>query len=48
MAFAVNGRWLPAETTVVINPGASSSGSLRLTCAGGIELDLDAAYAQQP
>jgi hypothetical protein len=48
MALAVNGRWLPAERTVVINAGASTSGSLRLTCAGGIELDLDGAYAQQP
>jgi hypothetical protein len=48
MALDVNGRWLPVERTVVINPGASSTGSLRLACAGGIGLDLDAAYAQQP
>jgi hypothetical protein len=33
---------------VVVNADASSSGSLRLTCAGGIELDLDGAYAQRP
>src|ERR1700680_626704 len=48
MTLAVNGRWLPAERTVVINADAFSSGSLRLTCAGGTELDLDGAYAQQP
>jgi 4-amino-4-deoxy-L-arabinose transferase-like glycosyltransferase len=48
MSLAVNGRWLPAERTVVVNADASSSGSLRLTCAGGIELDLDGAYAQRP
>ena len=48
MALDVNGRWLPAERTVVINPGTSLSGSLRLACAGGPELALDAGYARQP
>ncbi len=48
MALDVDGRWLPAERTVVINPGASSNGSLRLACAGGTEIALDAGYAQKP
>jgi 4-amino-4-deoxy-L-arabinose transferase-like glycosyltransferase len=48
ITLAVNGRWIPAERTVVVNPDASSSGSLHLACAGGTELDLAGVYAQQP
>jgi len=46
--LAVNGRWLPAERTVIVNPDATSSGTLRLACAGGADLDLAGVYAQRP
>jgi 4-amino-4-deoxy-L-arabinose transferase-like glycosyltransferase len=48
MTIAVNGRWLPAERTVVVNPDGSSDGALRLSCAGGTDLQLTAVYAQEP
>ena len=48
LALAVDGRWLPAERTVVVNPIMSSSGVLDLGCAGGTELELVAAFAMQP
>jgi hypothetical protein len=46
--FAVDGRWLPAERTVVVNPLMSASGALDLGCAGGTGLDLIGAFAAQP
>jgi hypothetical protein len=48
MSLAVDGHWLPAERTVVVNPVLSSSGVLDLGCAGGADLDLVGAYADPP
>jgi hypothetical protein len=48
MSLAVDGRWLPAERTVVVDPIISSRGMLDLGCAGGTDLDLLGAFADQP
>jgi hypothetical protein len=48
LTLGVNGRWLPAERTVVVNPDATSTDSLHLVFAGGSELDLTGVYAWAP
>jgi hypothetical protein len=48
MTIAVDGRWLPAERTVVVNPDAISSGSMQLACNGGTDLDLAGVYDVAP
>jgi len=48
MTLAVNGHWIPAERTVVVNSDATSTGSVQLACTGGADLDLTGVYAQQP
>ncbi len=48
MSLAVDGRWLPAERTVVVDPMMTSNGVLDLGCAGGSELDLVGAFADRP
>lgn len=48
MSLAVDGHWLPAERTVVVAAMMSSRGMLDLGCAGGTDLDLVGAFADQP
>lgn len=45
-SLAVNGQWIPAESTVVVKPGDDPDGSLRLACEGGTALDLSGVYVR--
>jgi 4-amino-4-deoxy-L-arabinose transferase-like glycosyltransferase len=48
ITLTINGRWIPAEATVVVSARASASGSLQLACAGGTQLVLTGASQRQP
>ena len=43
----INGQWIPAESTVVVEPGDNPDGSLRLSCEGTTALELAGVYLRQ-
>ena len=43
-SLAINGQWIPAESTVVVGSRDDPQGSLRLACEGGTALDLAGVY----
>jgi len=43
-SLAVNGQWIPAESTVVVGSADDGAGSLRLSCEGATALDLTGVY----
>jgi Dolichyl-phosphate-mannose-protein mannosyltransferase len=45
-SLAINGQWIPAESTVVVESGDDPEGSLRLACEGGTALDLAGVYVR--
>jgi hypothetical protein len=45
-SLAINGQWIPAESTVVVESGDDPEGSLRLACEGGTALDLVGVYVR--
>jgi hypothetical protein len=45
-SLAINGQWIPSESTVVVEPGDDPGGSLRLACEGGSTLDLLGVYVR--
>jgi hypothetical protein len=45
-SLAVNGQWIPAESTVVVAPADDAAGSLRLSCEGATTLDLTGVYVR--
>jgi hypothetical protein len=42
--LAINGQWIPAESTVVVGSQDDPEGVLRLACNGGSALDLNGVY----
>jgi hypothetical protein len=42
----INGQWIPAESTVVVEPGDDPDGSLRLSCEGATALELAGVYVR--
>jgi hypothetical protein len=46
-SLAINGRWIPAESTVVVESGDDPEGLLRLACEGGTALDLAGVYVRR-
>jgi hypothetical protein len=45
-SLAINGRWIPAESTVVVASNDHPAGSLPLACEGGTALDLVGVYVR--
>ncbi len=45
-SLAINGQWIPAESTVVVAPADDAAGSLRLSCEGATALDLTGVYVR--
>ena len=46
--LAVNGHWIPAESTVVVAPEDDRAGSLQVACEGNTPLDLSGVYVGEP
>jgi len=45
-SLAINGQWIPAESTVVVGSQDDPEGLLRLACDGGSALDLAGVYVR--
>ena len=45
-SLAINGQWIPAESTVVVESTGAPGGVLRIACDGGAALDLTGVYVR--
>jgi hypothetical protein len=45
-SLAINGQWIPADSTVVVESEDDPAGSLRLACEGDTALDLAGVYVR--